>query len=578
MKRQMNEAMRGALIACKRHFGFALSFSALVNLLFIVPMLYMLQVYERVVPTRGSTTLLMLTLALVLGLLTMSALDVIRSRLLVRAGVRFDRYLSEVVFKAALKSADPSGQRLARQAVREFDVLRQALTGPTILAVLDAPWVPVYVLVAFLLHPWIGVLATVGAVLVVILAAWNDRVSRERLQRANGAASRANSEFETTVAAADVVRALGMRQAMVAGHLAHRKTMMRLQTEASLASSGVTALSKFFRQLLQSLALGVGALLAIDGKISPGVIFASMFIVGRALAPIDQLVGNWRSIVQARGAWRTLNELLDESPPEISFTRLPRPSGRIEVEQLHVVADDREPILNNINLSIEPGQVVAIIGPSGAGKSTLVRTLAGALVPDHGIIRYDGSDQRNWDPETLSEHIGFMPQEAALFTGTVKENIARFRNRLGEDPVLVDADAIAAAKAAGAHELIQRLPSGYDTPLGLGGRGLSAGQSQRVALSRALFRNPAVLILDEPNSNLDAEGDQELAHCLQAAKAKGITVLLVAHRMSMLPVVDSLLVIQNGRVAAYGARDDVLAQIAPPGPIPIAPRTMGASS
>ena len=575
MKREMNEAMRCALSACRRHFVFALSFSALVNLLFIVPMLYMLQVYERVVPTRGSTTLMMLTLALVLGLLTMSALDVIRSRLLVRAGVRFDRYLSGVIFKAALKRPDRSGQRLARLAVREFDVLRQALTGPAIMALLDAPWVPVYILVAFLLHPWIGVLATVGAILVVLLAAWNDSVSRERLQRANGAASRANGEFEITVGSADIVRALGMRQAMVAGHLAQRQTMMRLQTEASLASSGVTALSKFFRQLLQSLALGVGALLAIDGKISPGVIFASMFIVGRALAPVDQLVGNWRSIVQARGAWRTLNDLLDESPAETSFTQLPRPSGRIEVEQLHVVAEDRQPILNNINFSIEPGQVVAIIGPSGAGKSTLVRTLAGALMPDHGTIRYDGSDQSNWDPEALSEFIGFMPQEAALFTGTVKENIARFRNRLGEDPTLIDEDAIVAAKAAGAHELIQRLPGGYDTPLGLGGRGLSAGQSQRVALSRALFRNPAVLILDEPNSNLDAEGDQELAHCLERAKANGTTVLLVAHRMSLLPIVDALMVVQNGRIAAYGPRDEVLAKIAPPSPLPIAPRTMG---
>ena len=577
MKREMNEAMRRALSACRRHFAFALSFSALVNLLFIVPMLYMLQVYERVVPTRGGTTLVMLTLVLVLGLLTMSALDVIRSRLLVRAGVRFDRYLSGVIFTAALKRPGRSGQRLARLAVREFDVLRQALTGPAIMALLDAPWVPVYVLVAFLLHPWIGVLATVGAILVVLLAVWNDSVSRERLQRANGAASSANGEFESTVGSADVVRALGMRQAMVAGHLVRRQTMMRMQTEASLASSGVTALSKFFRQLLQSLALGVGALLAIDGKISPGVIFASMFIVGRALAPVDQLVGNWRSIVQARGAWRTLNDLLDESPAETAFTQLPRPSGRIEVEQLHVVAEDRQPILNNINFSIEPGQVVAIIGPSGAGKSTLVRALAGALMPDHGTIRYDGSDQSNWDPEALSEHIGFMPQEAALFTGTVKENIARFRNRLGEDPTLIDEDAIVAAKAAGAHELIQRLPGGYDTPLSLGGRGLSAGQSQRVALSRALFRNPAVLILDEPNSNLDAEGDQELAHCLERAKANGTTVLLVAHRMSLLPIVDSLMIIQNGRLAAFGPRDEVLAKIAPPSPIPIAPRTMGAA-
>lgn len=577
MKLEMNEAVGRALKACKRHFVYALGFSALVNLLFIVPMLYMLQVYERVVPTRGGTTLLMLTLVLALGLLTMTALDVIRSRLLVRAGVRLDRMLSGVIFGATLRGGQ-RGQRLARQAVREFDVLRQALTGPAILALLDAPWVPVYVLVAFLLHPWIGVLATVGAVLVILLAVWNERVSRERLQRANEAATRAYADFETTVGSADVVRALGMRQAMVAGHLAQRETMMRLQTDASLASGGVTATSKFFRQLLQSLALGVGALLAIDGKISPGAIFASMFIVGRALAPIDQLVGNWRPIVQARGSWRTLNRLLNETPPDIALTQLPRPAGRIDVEQLHVMSDDRQPILNNLSFRVEPGEVVAIVGPSGAGKSTLVRTLAGALVPQHGSVRVDGSDQRNWDPERLAEHIGFMPQEAALFTGTVKENIARFRNRLGEDTASIDEDAIAAAKRAGAHELIQRLPAGYDTPLGLGGRGLSAGQSQRVALARALFRNPAILILDEPNSNLDAEGDQELAQCLEQVKGAGTTVLLVAHRMSMLPIVDRLMVIQNGQIAAYGARDEVLAKIAPQRPVPITARTKGVAS
>jgi ATP-binding cassette subfamily C protein len=413
---------------------------------------------------------------------------------------------------------------------------------------------------------------------VILLAVWNERVSRERLQRANEAATRAYADFETTVGSADVVRALGMRQAMVAGHLAQRETMMRLQTDASLASGGVTATSKFFRQLLQSLALGVGALLAIDGKISPGAIFASMFIVGRALAPIDQLVGNWRPIVQARGSWRTLNRLLNETPPDIALTQLPRPAGRIDVEQLHVMSDDRQPILNNLSFRVEPGEVVAIVGPSGAGKSTLVRTLAGALVPQHGSVRVDGSDQRNWDPERLAEHIGFMPQEAALFTGTVKENIARFRNRLGEDTASIDEDAIAAAKRAGAHELIQRLPAGYDTPLGLGGRGLSAGQSQRVALARALFRNPAILILDEPNSNLDAEGDQELAQCLEQVKGAGTTVLLVAHRMSMLPIVDRLMVIQNGQIAAYGARDEVLAKIAPQRPVPITARTKGVAS
>lgn len=557
----MNQAIRSALQACRRHFTTAIAFSALVNLLFIVPMLYMLQVYERVVPTRGHTTLYMLTLVLLVGLVTMAALDTLRSRLLVRAGVRLDAQLAHTILESTLGRPSQRGQRNAVQAMREFDTLRQAMTGPAILAVLDAPWVPVYVLLAFLLSPWIGVLSLVGAVLVVLLAIRNEQVTRARLQEANGAAGLAYSDFESTVAAGDVVRALGMRDAMVSGHLAQRATMMRLQTEASLASSGVTATSKFVRQFLQSLALGVGALLAIDGLISPGAIFASMFIVGRALAPIDQMVGNWRGIVQARGAWDSLNDLLNQSPPEFTLTQLPRPQGKIEVEDLHVMSEDGQPILQNIKFAVQPGQVIAIVGPSGAGKSTLVRALAGALVPNHGTIRFDGADQRNWDPQRLAEHVGYMPQESALFRGTIKENIARFRNRLGEDPGQIDTDSIAAAQIAGAHDLIQRLPGGYDQQLGLNGRGLSAGQMQRVALARALFRGPSILILDEPNSNLDADGDQELLQCLLQAKARGTTILLVAHRMSMMPIVDGLLIVQDGRIAAYGPRDEIMRQI-----------------
>lgn len=563
MTSSINLQMRRALQSCRRHFSSALLFSALVNLLFIVPMLYMLQVYGRVVPTRGGMTLAMLTLVLLLGLATMSALDTIRSRLLVRAGVRLDQMLARTILDATLKRPKLSGQRLAKQATRELDLLRQALTGPPILAVLDAPWVPIYVMLAFILHPWIGMLAVVGAVLVVLLAIRNEQVTRERMKRANMAAGQTYAELDAMVAGADVVRALGMRDAMITGHIDHRQMMMRLQTEASLGSSMVMATSKFVRQFLQSIALGVGALLAIDGKISPGTIFASMFIVGRALAPIDQVVGNWRGILQAREAWLTLNDLLNESPEDIALTKLARPVGRIEVCNLHIVGDHREAILNNLNFVVEPGQVVAIIGPSGAGKSTLVRALAGALVPDHGEIRIDGADQRSWDPERLAEHIGFMPQEATLFAGTIKENIARFRNRLGEDPVQVDADAIAASQAASAHSLIQRLPSGYDHVLSLGGRGLSAGQGQRVALARAMFRGPSVLILDEPNANLDAEGDQQLAQSLQRAKDRGTTIFLVAHRMSMLPIIDRIMVVREGRIMAFGPRDEVLKELAP---------------
>jgi len=551
-----------ALRACRRHFVFALLFSALVNLLFIAPMLYMLQVYDRVIPTLGGATLLLLTVVLAFALLTFAGLDAVRTRLLVRAGVRLNRILAPEVIDATLARPDGASRRLSRQAVREFDTLRQALTGPAILAALDAPWVPIYILIGFLIHPWIGVLCIVGAVLNLFLAWRNELATRARMDRANAAAGRSYSEFDSTVASADVVRALGMREAVVRGHLADRSEMLRLQTDASLAGGGLTAMSRFARQLIQSLALGLGALLAIDGKISPGSVFASMFIVGRALQPIDQLVGSWKTIIQARSAYATLNELLNERPPEIALTRLPAPEGRLEVQGLTVTDPNQRPILLNVGFAVPSGQVVAIVGPSGAGKSTLVRTLAGAMLPAAGVIRFDGADQRNWSPERLAEHVGFMPQDSALFAGSIRDNISRFKGRLGEAADGIDADVIAAAKAAGAHEMILRLPQGYDTPLALGGRGLSAGQAQRVALARALFRDPRYLILDEPNSSLDAEGEQQLTETLRAAKARGATILVVAHRMSILEVVDTLMVIRDGRVATMGPRDEVVKQLA----------------
>lgn len=556
-------AMKNALEACRRHFLFALLFSALLNLLFIAPMLYMLQVYDRVIPTAGGTTLLLLTLVLLFALGTLALLEAFRSRLLVRASVRLDRVLAGAILDATLARPELGTQRISRQAIREFDVLRQAITGPAMLGVFDAPWVPVYILVATLIHPWIGLLALVGAGLTLFLAWRNERATSQRLRSANEAAGRAYAGYEFTVAQGEVVRALGLRQALVSGHLHDRDTMMQLQTGASIDSSTLTAWSKFVRLALQSLALGLAALLAIDGKVSPGAVFASTFIIGRALSPIDQLVGGWRSIVQARGAYETLRDLFNETPADVSLTRLPPPEGKLAVESVTVVGPERRMILNNVSFAVAPGEMIAIVGPSGAGKSTLVRVLAGALLPAAGTIRFDGADQRNWDPERLAEHVGYMPQEASLFAGSVKDNIARFSDRLGFDPLEVDEAAVAAAKLAGAHELILQFPGGYDHMLSLGGRGLSAGQAQRISLARALFRDPKYLILDEPNASLDSEGDQQLVHTLEELKRRGHTLLVVAHRLSVLPVVDKLLVIQEGRVVLFGERDDVLRQISP---------------
>ncbi len=557
--------MKAALEVCRRHFGYAALFSALLNLLFIAPMLYMLQVYDRVMPTQGHTTLLFLTLVLVFALATLAALEAIRSRLLVRASVKLDQAMAGPIMRATLLQPD-SSQRLARQAVREFDTLRQALTGPAVLGALDAPWVPIYVIIAFLIHPWVGALTLGGALLIIFLAWRTERATRAPLQQANTAAGRSYAAYDAAVASSEVVRALGLREALVLGHVGDRQAMMSLQTDAGITSARLSAHSKFVRLLLQSLALGLGALLAIDGRVSAGAVFASMFIVGRALAPIDQLVGGWRTIIQARGAISVLDELFAATPPDVARTRLPEPGGKLEVQGLSIGTQGQKPILYNVSFAVAPGEVVAIVGPSGAGKSTLVRALAGALRPNAGFIRFDGAEQRDWDPEQLARHVGFMPQETMLFAVTIKDNISRFRGLLGEDPSVIDDDSVAAAKLAKAHEMILQLPGGYDHVLQLGGRGLSAGQAQRISLARALFREPRYVILDEPNASLDAEGDAQLIVTLETLKERGVTQLVVAHRLSLLPVVDKLLVLLNGQISHFGPRDEILRKISPPAP------------
>jgi ATP-binding cassette, subfamily C, bacterial exporter for protease/lipase len=547
-----------ALGACRRHFVAAAGFSALLNVLFIAPTLYMLQIYNRVVPTQGKLTLLFLTLVVLFALATLALLDLLRSRLLVRASVQLDAKLAGAILESSLAHSDKD---ISKQALRDFDTLRQTLAGPGTLAAFDAPWTPIYILVCFIVHPGLGVLALFGAGALLIIAWRNERATRPSLQRANQIAGQTHVSQEYSIASADVVRALGMRRAIAMRHRRQRQAMLDLQTTASFTGVGYLSSSKFARLALQSLALGLGALLAINNEISVGAIFAASFLISRALAPTEQVLGAWKSIVQARGAWGQLVELLKDNP-ERSVTRLPAPRGSVLVEKLCVSnpAGGRQ-IIENISFSVAAGETIGIIGPSGAGKSTLARIIAGAATPDQGAVRFDGADQRDWDPEELARHIGYLPQEASLFAGTVKENICRFRTEFDEDPALIDAAVMDASARAGAHDMILRLPSGYDYRLGLGGRGLSAGQAQRVALARAVFGLPKMLVLDEPNAHLDGEGDIQLIRALGSLKEEGVTIFVVAHRLSVLPVIDSLLVMNAGRIEFFGPRDDVMRKI-----------------
>lgn len=558
---QLPSALRAAMASCRKHFLVTGVLSALVNLLYIAPTLYMLQVYDRVLPTQGGQTLLFLTMVLLFALATLSLLDWIRARLLVRAGVQLDATLAPLILDATFGRPDvPS----ARQTLREFDVMRSTLTGAGIIAFFDAPWMPIYIFVCFLVHPFIGLVAVIGCSILPLIAWANERATRARLDHAQEIAGASYVSQDALLAAADSVRALGMRRAMVERQLRQRQSMIAAQTEANFAAGGYLTATKFVRLVLQSLALGLGALLAINNQISAGAIFASSFLIARALAPIEQLIGTWRTVLLARAGYRKVNLLLQTIETSVNATRLPAPRGRIELEALTVVNETRDvALINAVSMSIAPGEVIAIVGPSGAGKSTLVRAIAGALVPDHGTIRFDGADARNWDAERLAKHIGYLPQDSALFAGTIAENIARFDHELGVDRAIIDAAVVRAAEQVGADALIKRLSNGYDHALTLGGRGLSAGQMQRIALARAVYGDPQILILDEPNAHLDTEGDAALVTAMSARKAAGNTIIIVSHKLGILPVVDRILVLRDGRAELFGPRDEVLAKITP---------------
>ncbi|RJG57397.1 type I secretion system permease/ATPase [Sphingobium terrigena] len=537
-------------------------FSALVNLLYVAPTLYMLQIYDRVVPTRGLQTLLFLTLALLFALATLALLDRVRSRLLVRAGVKLDLLIAPILLDATFGRPDFPG---ARQALRDFDALRATLSGPATIALFDAPWIPIYVITCFLVHPWIGALAIMGCILLPLTAFATERATRGKLEQAQWAANSSYAGQESMLGAADTIRALGMRRALVARQLGQREAMIATQTEAALSAGRFLTISKFIRLALQSLALGLGALLAVDNLISAGAIFAASFLIARALQPIEQLTATWRALIQARQQYGSIRALLATAPGTAVKTALPAPVGAIAVDALTIMNEERSgAVLQNISFAIAPGEVIAIVGPSGAGKSTLARVIAGALLPDRGTVRFDGADAQDWDPDRLAQHIGYLPQDSTLLAGSISENIARFATQFSDDKVALDRAVVAAAMKVGADALIRRFSNGYDHQLKLGGSGLSAGQAQRIALARAVFGNPAILILDEPNAHLDSEGDAALIATLGASKAERKTIFIISHKPGILPVVDKILVMRDGRMEMFGPRDEVLAKIAPP--------------
>ena len=543
------------LAALRPYLLFAGLFSFAINLLLLASPLYMLQVFDRVLTSRSSETLVVLTLGVVIALVAMAALDVVRSYLLAALGRALDRILGPRLIDGLLGEAARLGTREHAHALRDVHALRTFLSGSGILALLDAPWLPIFLLVIALFHPLMGALAFVGAVAMLALAVANERLSREPFERAQEEGRRAARFVDAALRNAEVVRALGML-----GGITHRWTALNeralgAQAEATHPGAALSGTSRFMRQFIQTAMLALGAYIVVDQQVSSGVMIAATILLGRALAPVEQLVSGWRGLVEARAAWRRLTKLLDERPAVAASTPLPAPEGELSVEKaVFGVRGMERPIVRGVSFALMAGETLGIVGPSASGKSTLARLIVGVWRPHSGVVRLDGADIGLWPRESLGPHIGYVPQDVELFAGTVSENIAR----MGE----ADAErVIRAAQRAHVHELILRLPKGYDTELGESAAALSAGQKQRVALARALYGEPRLVVLDEPNANLDLEGDQALRAALRALKEEGITVVIVAHHPSLLSTADKVLVLREGALDAFGPRDEILTRV-----------------
>jgi len=526
-----------------------------INLLMLTPSIYMLQLYDRVVSTGNKSTLLMLTILMIALYLTMSFLEWIRSQILVRVSARLETLLNYRVFAVAFQQSLASNQRAGTQPLEDLTALRQFLTGNGLFAFFDAPWLPIYVALLFVFHPWYGWFSVAIALLLTAIAIVNEKLTAKPLAEANDMAVQGRAQVARNLRNAEVIESMGMLADIRRRWLDTTYKVLELQSIASSRAGLISAISKVVRLTAQSAILGLGAYLTIEREISPGLMIAGSILLGRALAPIDLLIGTWKSFISARGQYKRLHDILLEVPAESEKMSLPPPTGQIEFEAVQVnPPGSQKATLRGISLVMERGDLIGVVGPSGAGKSTFARAVLGIWPASAGKIRLDGADIATWNRLELGPYIGYLPQDIELFEGTISENIARFG---AVDPQQV----IEAAQMAGVHELILHLPNGYDTPIGPGGATLSGGQRQRIGLARALYGNPVIVVLDEPNSNLDDQGEEALAHALNQLKQRQVTVILVSHRQNALSKVDKLLILNEGKLALYGLREQVIAHL-----------------
>ena len=551
--RALREGYRPAAVA----FGFSL----VSNILYLALPLYTFQVYGRVLTSQSQATLWSLTLITLFVFVISSVIDDLRARILINYGVALDQRVSGRVF-ASLFDAAVRGEPGARaQALRDLDQFRQTLTGIAAAAIFDVPWIPVFLIALFVIDPLVGTVTLVGALILLALAIAQARATQAALRDANDAALKSYGFTEAALRNGEVVRAMGMLPTLGHAWSKYRAVTIERGAAAAEASNMYNDMIKAVRMGFQVLIVAIGAYLIIEGKIHMGLLFANMILAARALQPIEKIVGSWDPLNNMVRSYARLNGLLSKAELPATMTTLPRPLGKLSVEGVNFAPPGMQRlVLGNVNFALEPSEVLGVIGPSGAGKSTLARLLVGIWKPLQGVVRLDGADVFTWDRADFGRHVGYLPQDTELFAGTVRNNIARFRDDVSDE------DVIQAAQMAGVHDLVLRMPKGYDTEVGEGGAVLSAGQRQRVGLARAMLSKPSFVVLDEPNANLDAEGEEALMRAIDAMKASGATVVLISHKPGVFRAADKMLVLRDGRVELFGPRDQVMARLVKPAP------------
>jgi ATP-binding cassette subfamily C exporter for protease/lipase len=544
-----------ALLAFRGAFLTAGAFSAILNLLMLAPSIYMLQVYDRVLASRNQTTLLMLTLMILGAFVFMGLLEFVRSMVLVRVGNRLDMRLNKRVYTAAFEQNLKQAGGNAGQALQDLAAVRQFLTGSGLFAFFDAPWFPINLAIIFLFSPPLGVFALCGTLVLVALAVLNEVATRRMLAEASTLSVAANQQATNNLRNAEVIEAMGMLPHLMNRWFGVHLRYLQLQAQASERAAMITATAKFVRVAMQSMILGFGALLVLDGQMTGGMMVVSSILMGRTLQPVEQVLAVWRNWSTTRGAWERLQALLGSNPPRRTGMALPAPAGRVDVQSVTAGPPGGTlATLRQVRFALEAGDVLGVIGPSGAGKSTLARLLVGVWPAASGTVRLDGADVYLWSKDDLGPAIGYLPQDVELFAGTIGENIARFGT--------VDAEKVVrAARLCGIHEMVLQFSQGYDTPLGEGGAGLSGGQKQRIGLARAMYGDPSLLVLDEPNSNLDDPGERALVEAIVEFRKTGKTVVLITHRGSAIGITNKLLVLRAGCVDMFGPTAKVLTDL-----------------